>query len=104
MRGRLVEDEHRGAAEQGPGDADPLPLTAGELAALLAHGRVPAPWQRPHPVERAGQAERRLDLAVARVRAGQPDVLEDAGREEVGVLTRDGDQAADVLLAVVAQV
>ena len=42
MGGGLVEDEHRGLRRQGAGDGDPPALTAGELASLLADGRVPA--------------------------------------------------------------
>jgi hypothetical protein len=45
MGRRLVQDEHRGVRQQGAGDCDPPALTAGELASVLAHGRVPAARQ-----------------------------------------------------------
>ena len=41
---RLVEQQHRGVPQHGPGDGDALPLTA-RPPAQLAHRRVVALWQ-----------------------------------------------------------
>ena len=40
--GRLVEHDDRGLGEQGPGDADPLLLAAGQVGAVLGDDRVVA--------------------------------------------------------------
>ena len=58
----------------------------------------------PDPVPDPSAAQRLLDLGVARVRAGEADVVADARGEQVRLLAGDGDRAADVLLAVLASV
>jgi hypothetical protein len=65
--GRLVEDQHRSACEQGAGEDDPLALAPGQLAARLADARVPACGQAADPVPDARLAQRALDRGVAGV-------------------------------------
>ena len=38
---RLIQDQDRRVLQDGPGDADPLPLTTGELSAPSSHARSP---------------------------------------------------------------
>ncbi|EFL36863.1 predicted protein [Streptomyces viridochromogenes DSM 40736] len=40
---RLVQEEHLGVADQGPGDGEPLPLPAGQPRAVFADQGVEAP-------------------------------------------------------------
>ena len=50
VRGRLVEDHDPRLGEQQPGDGQPLPLTARQPVAALAHDRVEPVGQRPDQV------------------------------------------------------
>ena len=102
--GRLVEHEHRRVREQRAGDDQALALATGELAALLADEGVPAVGKAADPVEDPRPPECVLELLVGGLRASEADVLVDRRREEVRVLPRDGDPAADVLQPVLAQV
>ena len=103
--GRLVEHQHGRVGQQRAGEHDPLALAARELAALLADERVQPVRQRRDPRPRSGRgaapARRRASLASG---PREADVLADARREQVRVLAGDRDRAADVRLAVLAQV
>ena len=54
VAGRLVGDDQRRVGDDGPGDADPLLLPAGELPGPVAHA-----------IRQADQVERRLHLLLA---------------------------------------
>ena len=100
----LVEHEHRRAREGAPGEDDPLALAAGDPTALLTDRRVPAFGQLLDPVPDPRPAERLLALCVTRAGPRKTDVLADRGREQVRVLSRDGNRSTDVFLPEVAQV
>src|SRR5262245_65360762 len=104
MGGPVVENEHRSVGQQRTRGDHPLPLSTGQLPALLTHQSVPALREITYPMPEARAPERELDLGVARVGAREADILADAGREKMRVLAGDGDQPADVVLPVVAHI
>jgi len=67
---------------------------------LLADEGIPAVGKAADPVEDPRPTECALDLLVGGLGARETDVLADGGREEVRVLSGDGDRPADVLLPV----
>src|SRR6266487_3819007 len=70
VAGRLVGEQHRGPADDRPGDRDPLPLTAGQLG-----GAVPDPVGEPHLLQRLGSP-----LTAA---GGRHAAVQQAGRHVV---------------------
>ena len=91
-RARLVHEDHLGVDGEGPGDAQPLLLTAGQ-----AHGRRLEPVL--HLVPQGGPAQRPLDDLVE-ARPCEPghlravgDVVVDRLRERVRLLEHHADAA-----------
>ncbi len=87
----LVHQEHRGLGGDGPGDAEPLLLTAGERQATVLQLVLDLVPQRRLP-------ERLLDpLGHGTLEPVQPEterhVLEDAHRERIGLLEDHADVA-----------
>ena len=72
--------------------------------ALLADERVPAVGKAFDPVPDPAPRGARLRAPRPSRRAAREQVLADAGREQMRVLAGDGDRAADVLLAQVAEI
>ena len=98
-RARLVHQQHLGADGQGPGDAQPLLLTAGEggaraVQAVLDLVPQPGPDQAAPP---PGRSARDLaDLGVGEGQAGGDVVGDRHGRERVGLLEDHADLLAHV--------
>jgi hypothetical protein len=88
---RLVQQQHLGRAQDGPGQRDPLALAAGDLA----------PGQRPVEVVRelvepdGGQGGPHLGLG--RVRVGEDEVVADRARHDRRLLLDVGEPAADLV-------
>ena len=91
----LVEDQQREARELRAGERDPAPLAAGEaVAAGAALGRQ-AVRERPRPGQQPGAGERGLQVGLARVAAGEQQVLAQRRVEHVRVLGDEPDDRAD---------
>src|SRR5581483_6348720 len=93
-RARLVHQDHVGLDGDGPGDAEPLLLAAGEVEAAVVELVL-------HLVPQGGAGQRPLDdLVEALLLAVQPgaegDVVVDRLREGVGLLEHHADPAADL--------
>ena len=95
--GRLVEDEDGKIGEQHAREGKPLALTAGQSHAVLADVRVQAGGQALDPFEQPGAAQRRADLLVGGLAAGQPQVLAEGGVEDVRVLGAQPDDPPDAV-------
>ncbi len=91
--GRLVEQQDGRVAQQHAGDADPLPLAAGEPDAVGAEDRVVAVRQRADERVGAGRAGRVLDAVAVGVR-GVGDVVGHRPAEQHGVLQQQRHLAA----------
>ncbi len=103
-RGRLVEHQHRGVAEQSPRDGDPLGLAAGEPPAALADaGVVPVRQQGDEPVGVRGDGGR-PDGLLGGLGPAVGDVVADRAVDEQRLLEHDGDVAAQAGPGQVAQV
>ena len=98
VRCRLVEHEDWGICQQSTGQRDPLTLTARQLPALLSDERIQAVRERRDPVLEPRAAERGVELRLRCLRPREEDVLANRRREEMGVLSGDGESASDVLL------
>src|SRR6478672_10572871 len=83
---RLVEHEYRRVDDQGACEDDPLPLTTRELASFLADECVEPFGQRLDPIPDPCRSERSLELGAGCIGPAEPDVVPNAGREEVGIL------------------
>ncbi len=100
--GRLVEHEHARVAQQGPGDGDPLLLTAGETVPAGADHRVVPVGQPGDQVVDLRGLGRVLDLGVGRVGPGVAQVLPDRGVQQVGLLAdhaHDGGEVGELHVA-----
>ena len=93
----LVEDQHRETRQQRPRERQAASLAARDAPAVLPDLRGGAVGERPDPVEQAHPLERVEQLALARVAAGEAQVLLDRGVEDVGVLGHEPDHAADLI-------
>ena len=91
---RLVEQQERGVAQDGPGDGQPLALPARQGLAAVAQHRVVAVGQRHHEVVGAGQPGGLLDLRAGGAGPGVPDVLAHRGPEQHRALHHHGDLRA----------
>ncbi len=69
-RGGVVEQQHVRVGQQGPGEGNPLPLTAGERQALLPHHSVVAVRQLADEPVRFGSG--RGASILSRVASGRP--------------------------------
>ena len=89
----FVKDQQAGLLEHGPGDGDPLALTAGEGAAAFAHpGAIPL-RQIHDEVMGASHLGGCRDLFRCGFRAGEDDVLPNGTIEQQAVLRDDADLA-----------
>ena len=93
--GRLVEDEDGKVGQQHPRQGEPLALTAGQPHAVLAYLCVQAGGQALDPFQQPGPTQRRADLLVGGLAAGQPQVLAEGGVEDVRVLGAQPDDRPD---------
>ena len=73
--GRLVEQDDRRVLEKGAGDGDALALSAGQLHAVLAAGRIVAPLEARDEVMRIGRLGGGYDLLVGRAGAAERNVV-----------------------------
>ncbi len=89
--GGLVEDQDRRVLQQGAGDRQALPLTAGEGRAALADDGVVALRLTDDELVRVGQAAGALDLLVGRLRPADPQVLADRAVEQHALLEHHAD-------------
>ena len=93
-RGGVVEDQHPGIGDQGPGQRHPLPLAAGQSQALLAdHGVVTVgqPDDELVGLRRLGCGD---DLLIGGVRPAVGDVVPHRGGEQEAVLHDQPDRGA----------
>jgi hypothetical protein len=100
----LVEEQDRRVREERAGDGEPLPLSAGELAAPHAEGRVVASRERLDVVVDERGARRRLHLGVRRAGPADADVVANGGGEEERLLGHQRHLRVDVGEAEVAEV
>jgi hypothetical protein len=70
---RLVEDQDRRAAQEGPRDRGALPLAAGQPRAALAADRLVTLRQCLDEVMRLGESGGAFDLVLACVRTAEPE-------------------------------
>ncbi len=89
--GRLVQDQYRRVPQEGPGQADPLALAAGQQAAALAHRRVVAIGQRRDERVRVRRPGRGGYLILRGPGPAVPDVVRHRAREEQRLLGQQGD-------------
>ena len=91
---RLVEEEQRSVAEEGPGQRDPLALAGGEASAPLAEHGANALRQPSDHVAEPRVLDRLLQRGVVGVVSAEPDVVGDGRGEEVGTLGHPGHVGA----------
>ena len=94
VRRRLVEHEHAGRGEEGPGEGDELALARRQRHAPLVHRRVEALGE---PVDEVGEPDAvhgLRDLVVGGVGAGEGDVVADGAGEQERLLRDDAELAA----------
>ena len=101
---RLVQDQQVRRGEQGPGQREPLAFPAGYRAAAGPGRGIPAPRERLDPGQQPRLPGGLGQFAVGGGRARQPEVLPDAGIEDMRVLRAAADQRAHVVGPVGAQV
>ena len=92
--GGLVEDQDPRVDQQRPGDADPLPLAAGEELPPLADQRIVGVGQAEDELVGAGGAGGGDDLLPRGVRPAVGDVLGHRAVEQKRLLQDDADVAA----------
>ena len=83
--GRLVEDHDVGIVDERAGDAQPLPLPAGELVAPLTHVRVVAERPRGDLVVEVRALRRAFDRGDVDVVTEEADVVGDRAGEQRAV-------------------
>ena len=93
-RGRVVEHQHPGIGDQGPGQGHPLPLPAGQGQALLADHGVVALGQPGDELVGLGRLGRGDDLLVGGVRPAVGDVGPHRVGEQEAVLHDQPDRGA----------
>ena len=96
-RGRLVEKDDRRVLEEGAGDGDALALSARELHAVLAAGRVVAALEAHDEVVRVGRLGGGDDLRLARAGTAHGDVVAHRALEQEVLLGDIGDLPAQRL-------
>src|SRR6185369_7110496 len=91
---RLVEDQQVRIEQQGTGDADALPLAAGQIETLRTDERVITLRERGDEAVCAGGAGDCFDLGGGRFWPTISDILGDSPAYKLAVLTRDGNASA----------
>ena len=95
-RGGVVEDQHPGVGQDGPGDGDALALAARQREAPLADLGAVALGQRRDELVGAGEAGRPLDVDLVGVGVGEGDVGGDRVAEQERVLEHEADGPAQL--------
>ena len=90
-RGRLVEDEDGRIGQDGAGDGDALPLSAGQFDAPFAGDGLEAFRELLDELEGVGLLGRLADLLHGGVRPAVRDILRDGPVEQEGLLGHVGD-------------
>ena len=93
-RGRLVEQQHRGVADDGAGDGDALALAAGQRVAALADDGVVSLRQAHDVAMDLGLLGRLLHLGIGSAFLAEADVLPQRHVEQHIVLEHDRHAAA----------
>ena len=94
--GRIVQHEHPRVGEQGPGQREPLALSAGQGQPAFADHRAVAVGQRLDELRRLGRLGGGPDVLVGGVRAAVGDVGGDAVGEQERLLEHHPDRGAQV--------
>ena len=97
MRCGLVKDEDGSIFEQGPGDGESLPLSAGKLNAALADHGIVGKRQLGDELVRVSALRGFLDGFVGGLRLGQAQVLPNGGVEKVGLLRDQSNFCSQVI-------
>ena len=92
--GRFVEQQHRGVAQHGARDRQPLPLAARKRDATLAHARLVTLRQALHEFVNGRGHRRRLHLGVTGAGAAVADVLGHGAGEDHRLLRHHGELRA----------
>ncbi len=92
-RGRLVQDQDRSIAKEGPGYGKTLPLAPRELHAPVADDGIKTLRQLADEAEAAGRLDRGEDLLVAGPGIAVTDILDHRAVKQHDVLRNDGDRA-----------
>src|SRR5262249_48662660 len=93
-----------GVTEEGASDGDALALAAGETHAALTHHRLVALGEARDELLGVGGTRRRLELAGRRFRLAHTQVVLHGAVEEIGVLTHDRDETAELIEGEIADV
>ena len=104
MRGRLVQEQDLGLADQGAREADRLLLAAGQAASAFGDRHVVAQRVTGDEALDAGEPRRREDLFVGRARPAERDVVAQLAEEQVGVLQHEADAGAQIGRVVLPEV
>lgn len=102
--GRLVNDENREVGQQGPGEDEAPPLSAGEPFAPLPDGGIEAGGQPVDKIEQPDRGQRGPQVGVARVGPSDAEVLRDCGVKDVRVLGNQAHHSTNVLRGQIPQV
>ena len=94
--GGVVEDQHAGVGEDGPGQGDALTLTTRQRKSPLADDRLVALGHRGDELVGAGQMGRPLNIGLGCVGIGEGDVGAHAVAEEERVLEHDPDERSHI--------
>ena len=94
-RRRLVEHEHRGIGERGPGERVELTFPGGEAAAPLAHLGVEALGKQAEPLVGSHDRECGVDVGIGGAGPCDADVLTNRSAEQKPFLRHDDDAVAE---------
>ncbi len=81
---RVVQDQHPGIGDHGPGQRQPLPLPAGQGQPTLADHRVVAIWQGVDELVGLRGAGGGDDVGLVGIRTAVPDICPDGVGEQEG--------------------
>ena len=103
-RGGLVEQQDRGAFQQGASHRNPLPFTARQTTTTLTDAGIPSTGQASCDLVDPGQGSCLPDLLVSGIRVTDANVLRQGGVVEVDVLEDHGELTHELLGRLVAHV
>ena len=92
--GGLVEDQHPGVGEEGPGQGDELALARGQGLAPFVHDGVETVGHALDDVGQAHPVDRLVDLLVGGLGSCEGDVVADGAREQERLLGNHAELAA----------
>ena len=101
---RVVEDVDLRLADQRPGDGQPLPLAAGDVAAALGDRGLQAVGHRLDEVAALGDLQGLPHLFLGRVRLAVPQVVGDGPGEQERLLRDQAEPGPEQVLVEVADV